>query len=336
MQLLAFLCLLYAAAVSGTPKALSVLHRSAGVHGFVNKTGTLAMQNWHAESVRHRRSSFKSWILAKKTTPNSLARVLPSGGIGTQHTAVPYPGCMVYVNHDYKFIYVRHPKSASSTLLHNLRLCSDNSTRDCLKRLESGEYADVNSMWSAYFVFSFVRNPWQRALSSYSFLSAAIGHGSNMSRSPSEISCGRVTWKHFCVDPFALGVLCSINRECCKHSEGFMYHHVIDQGRCLLTASGQLAVDFIGRVEEIDDDFQAVVAEINKRIPAGTVPYYAPPLPQQNASKGNYQCSNVTDCEQLRPTFLENAYSGNNSICFEAIASMYGPEISLLKFNTSG
>lgn len=47
-----------------------------------------------------------------------------------------------------------------------------------------------------------------------------------------------ISKQHACCPPF----LC-----CSKESAHFMFYHMTDQATCLLTADGQLAVDFIGR-----------------------------------------------------------------------------------------
>ena len=46
-----------------------------------------------------------------------------------------------------------------------------------------------------------------------------------------------------------------------------MYVHIQPQQQCIVTESGSWAVDFIGRVENIDEDLGAVLAELEKRRP---------------------------------------------------------------------
>ena len=48
-----------------------------------------------------------------------------------------------------------------------------------------------------------------------------------------------------------------------------MLYHTIDQASCLLTEDGGLAVDYVGRVEALDEDVTQVLAAINDRIPFG-------------------------------------------------------------------
>lgn len=63
------------------------------------------------------------------SSPNHL----PSAG-ALPHGAPPlpppplFPGCHVFVNHRYKFIYVRHPKAASTSLLSFFGKCVNGSS----------------------------------------------------------------------------------------------------------------------------------------------------------------------------------------------------------------
>lgn len=80
----------------------------------------------------------------------------------------------------YKYIYVRSPKSASTSIVNELGECNNQKTRGhnsstCMVLhfyWNSTELApdNVQQMWKDYFVFGFVRNPWRRAYSLYKYL----------------------------------------------------------------------------------------------------------------------------------------------------------------------
>lgn len=52
-----------------------------------------------------------------------------------------------------------------------------------------------------------------------------------------------------------------------------MFYHITDQATCLLTEGGGLAVDFIGRVEHVDEDMKA---SGQRCLPCGTLPCVLP------------------------------------------------------------
>lgn len=80
----------------------------------------------------------------------------------------------------YKYIYVRSPKSASTSIVDVLGECNNNATRgfnssSCMVLhfyWNSTELAldNIQQMWQDYFVFGFARNPWKRAYSFYKYL----------------------------------------------------------------------------------------------------------------------------------------------------------------------
>lgn len=80
----------------------------------------------------------------------------------------------------YKYIYIRSPKAASTSIVNVLGECDNVRTRgynssSCMAlhfywpksmlQLDS-----LQQMWKDYFVFGFVRNPWRRAYSLYKYI----------------------------------------------------------------------------------------------------------------------------------------------------------------------
>jgi hypothetical protein len=91
-------------------------------------------------------------------------------------------------NHRYKFVYLRHPKSASSSIMTYFGVCPADSSSSsspageekqplgrgaaCLEPLAAQGLSpeEIHRLWQEYFVFTVVRNPYQRMLSSYKYL----------------------------------------------------------------------------------------------------------------------------------------------------------------------
>jgi hypothetical protein len=48
------------------------------------------------------------------------------------------------------------------------------------------------------------------------------------------------------------------DKGCIKRSKSYLYFHMTDQYHCMRTAEGDWAVDFIGRVDEPDEDWAEV------------------------------------------------------------------------------
>lgn len=64
---------------------------------------------------------------------------------------------------------------------------------------------------------------------------------------------------------------------------------MMDQYHCMVTSTGEWAVDFLGRVEHGDEDWQVVVDEMNKRrLPGGRQRSSIGP---RSASAGLWGCS---------------------------------------------
>lgn len=123
-----------------------------------------------------------------------------------------------------------------------------------LAHLEAREYVDLGYVDAAtfdrYFKFSFVRNPWDRLVSEYRYLGFD----------------GKTPFSTFVKESLA---------ETDEYSD--IARHVCPQIDFLTDAGGKLVVDFVGRFESFNDDFDFVA----RRLELGDVV-----LPHQNASQG--------------------------------------------------
>ena len=64
----------------------------------------------------------------------------------------------------------------------------------------------LQQMWADYFVVTFVRNPYQRAVSSYRMMARQLA--------PAGAAAGRRTWDAFCADPAGFADTCMADARC--------------------------------------------------------------------------------------------------------------------------
>lgn len=143
----------------------------------------------------------------------------------------------------YRCIFIHIPKTAGSAVAQSLF--------DAPSRHDPyWVYKTVNaSKFGAYFKFAFVRNPWDRLVSSYEYLSAGgndlqdrVWAARHMPRYPDFGSFVRKgltepgirSWMHF-----------------------------VPQTDFILDRTGRLMVDFLGRFENLEEDFRAVASRLN-------------------------------------------------------------------------
>lgn len=98
------------------------------------------------------------------------------------------------------------------------------------------------------FSFTFVRNPWDRLVSAYFFLKA----GGMVKYGQDRLFAEQVISKYKSFDEFV--------REWINHSNVCKQIHFVPQVDFVLDKDGRVGVDFVGRFENIVEDFR-IVAE---------------------------------------------------------------------------
>ncbi|MEW6989440.1 sulfotransferase family protein [Colwelliaceae bacterium 6441] len=117
-----------------------------------------------------------------------------------------------------------------------------------LAHLKAGEYTSCGHistrLYQQYFKFSFVRNPWERIVSEYNYRRS---HGDAIYQQD---------FKSFLFNSFPQ--VCDDNYLLAKD----YYRHVIPQVDFLYDQEGNCLVDFIGRFETLQQDFDKVCKQL--------------------------------------------------------------------------
>ncbi|KAF6265099.1 hypothetical protein COO60DRAFT_1624003 [Scenedesmus sp. NREL 46B-D3] len=217
----------------------------------------------------------------------------------------------------YKYIYIRSPKAASTSIVNVLGECNNKASHghnssSCMVLHYYWNSTELSTdhlqkMWKDYFVFGFVRNPWRRAYSLYKYLHSNGCMADHKLRDP---SC-KVPWSSFCTDPWSAGEALH-DKGCIKRSKSYLYFHMEDQLHCMRTAEGDWAVDFIGRVDEPNEDWAEVLKTLNANRDDDV-----PELPPADLERKNVRAGNV-----------KNPYAKPGAEqCFDAVSRMYACDV---------
>lgn len=343
---------------------------SAGLYGHIHKQGPLNFLNWHRDKFGARRQAFAAWLwntgFTDPTFPPETLKRMKNRRVDLSQPPPVYPACHIFVNHQYRFMYLRHAKAASTSLLKFFGNCkgetsSHNST--CLERFDLGDaqhlpLEELEALWHDYFVFSFVRNPWSRAVSSYLMMMRSLerepvaqekgeGDGGQQTGSASHSKLEQFVvqdarqygWDDFCKDPASFHRICDQDAKCSTRTVKHTVAHIQAQFPCLSTADGGWALDFIGRVEHVDEDLNAVLEVLDSRRGEGV-----PPLGRLE------KLSNVNgrSCSEKDPLFFpqvpsyevhcdrEEYFRGVHSQCAQQLGNYYAMDVEHLKFDVPG
>ena len=140
-------------------------------------------------------------------------------------------------------IFIHIPKTAGTSILSAM---GKSGVGRC--HLPWYVYFNANPIYyEKAFKFAFVRNPWDRVLSAFNYLKSG-GNGLGDKHIAKALS------DYTEVDDFVIRVL----------GEGKFRNHLlfIPQSEYVLNGEGNLAVDFLGRFESINEDFKFVAKKI--------------------------------------------------------------------------
>ena len=144
----------------------------------------------------------------------------------------------------YKCIFVHIPKNAGLSVCYTLFGNTGGSHRKIV------DYKQIFSpnTFNSYYKFTFVRNPWDRLVSTFFFLKK--GGLTEKDKAWAESHLGVYT-------DFGVFVKEWLTEERISNSLHFQHQHVF-----LEDEKGNIAVDFIGRFETIETDFLAITKRL--------------------------------------------------------------------------
>lgn len=233
----------------------------------------------------------------KKVSGNCL----PTYALGDETSAarfrfekVPiFAPCQVFVSHKFRFVFVRQPKSASTAIMKAIKetFCKQDECSEH-ELLQVPKLSDKT--WASYFTFTWVRNPWTRSMSAYRMMNKWF------LRSRDSMERCNVSLADYEADVNRLRLACE-TQGCCPYADAwmpwFVDQHINDQSGCSHVV-GDSVVDFVGRAESIQLDWESVVRHINHRLDINLEPsQVVNPNGQGDPMNGGVEtlCSNMTD-----------------------------------------
>ena len=159
------------------------------------------------------------------------------------------------INHKHKFVFIHIPKTAGTSIeslfINNAHIKDVPGKHNMVR--------DIGSEFlKKYFSFTFVRNPWSRMVSYYEFRIKRsfdmYNHGDSFKK-----------WISF------------LHSSDVKRIDAYQFNLAIkNQYEFLINKSNEISVDFIGKFENLQEDFNTICDKIG-------IPYQE--LPHENKSK---------------------------------------------------
>ena len=187
----------------------------------------------------------------------------------------PDLGAEKIVSHKFRYLWICNPKVASRSIAATL-FHMDPDAEVIFERTISQVYA-MRPEARNYYSFAFIRHPFDRALSWYAHMRSWYArvrfspeHADDIVQHLRDLNQGQRFADHF----FGLGEVDSFDDYCAWlntpwGSDAFANMHFLSQNVQIRLDDGRLP-DFIGRLENIDEDFERVAAHVG--MPAVELP----------------------------------------------------------------
>lgn len=276
--------------------------------GFHNKSGIIHPYKWLPDFRDEVDSAFMKWENDVGSHRDDIEQDHPK----------PFPECWVHVNHHYRYIWVKFPKSGGTALKKQLAFtCNEpdhpsahGASPFCSQRAwysTNMTVEDAKAWWRDYFVFAVVRNPYSRFASSFGFINKSMK------------KCEQSKFNEVCRDPFLQAKTCI--RDGCCNMQHHHVHHMAEQSACLVSEEGGIAVDFVGQTETLDSDFEIIAKEINRRRKKGVEPIRLMDKVEDANVNANYT-DGYTDI-----------YADNPG-CLESVEQLFGADLKNLGYDS--
>jgi hypothetical protein len=163
----------------------------------------------------------------------------------------------IIVSHEYKFIYFPIPKSGCSSVKKMLSeimgIPGDSNAKEHgawyyhYRKFPFVLKGQISKEFVEYFKFSFVRNPYDRLVSCYV---QWVKNGLNPSLDPYGVFYSGMPFKEFV-------------KEVCKIPDSIAEGHFRSQYSYLIDRKGRFLPDFVGKIENFENDFLFVSNRAN-------------------------------------------------------------------------
>lgn len=223
------------------------------------------------------------------------------------------------ISHKYKFIFIHIPKCAGTSIMDSLlrlhggeEYWNEIDPKDAIRfsvHPDYGNYEDENLSqhsncrdtekfflkkgwdFSKYFKFAFVRNPWSRQLSKFSYTKS---EADKYLKSGEEFRSWAVDFERGGIPPhFSFENYCE--KEYCKS----IFKGVETQLQYISREDGSWMVDYVGKLERINDNFYTACKK------AG-MPYIKPDHHNQTVKKPYYDSYDHYTKELVGATYLKD------------------------------
>jgi hypothetical protein len=154
------------------------------------------------------------------------------------------------IRHDFKCIFVHIPKTAGSSITKSLESLPGNNNANSPRISKHAKAFEIKGLlgdeiWEEYFTFAFMRNPWDLMVSSYHWWLQKAGKIPYHHRHHRRISM---------MEGFNDFIYSRYGQKMINERYGEL--------RDWVTEKDNILVDFLGKVETLDDDWKKICIEI--------------------------------------------------------------------------